>query len=174
MKMRNEYDVMKGMLKTMRTLTESKSSNKVLREQEETTDSQITNPLPSEQIKDDITVINDVDVKLLSNDDADMELAEDQKEAISTLIDNFHQQVSQIVEFEPGMTMSPNQIRLDGTLTDEEINFVFIAGDESGVYINAEMLELEQDTATALEKLAKFNETFKTAMEPLIKDRNNN
>jgi hypothetical protein len=103
-----------------------------------------------------------------------MKLMDDQKNEISGLIDNFRQQVSQIVSFEPGFSISPEQIRLDGQLTDDDVTFVFIAGKESGVYINAEMLKLEQNTANTLEKLAKFNETFKTSMEPLITQRNNN
>jgi hypothetical protein len=103
-----------------------------------------------------------------------MNLLDDQKTAISTLIDNFRQQVDQIVEFKPGMSINPDQVRLDGTLTNEDISFVFIAGKEAGVYINADMLKLEQNTATALEKLVKFQDTFETSMEPLITQRDNN
>ena len=36
------------------------------------------------------------------------------------------------------------------------------------------MLKLEQNVASMLEKLVKFQETFQTAMEPLIKERNYN
>ena len=122
----------------------------------------------------DFLVVNDVEVKLNSVDQTDLEITEDQKSAISNLIDNFKQQVSQIAEFDPGMTINQDQIRLDGYLPDEDINFVFIAGTESGVYINADMLKLEQNVATALEKLAKFDETFKTSIEPLINQRDNN
>ena len=103
-----------------------------------------------------------------------MKLTDQQKTAISELIDGFKQQVSQIVEFEPGMTLTREQIRLDGYLPDEDINFVFISGKESGVYINADMLKLEQDVATSLEKLAKFEITFKSAMDPIIQERTNN
>jgi hypothetical protein len=119
-------------------------------------------------------VINDVEVKMLSSDEADMELSDEQKETISGLIDNFKQQVSQIVEFQPGMTINPNQIRLDGKLTDEDINFVLIAGEDSGTFINAEMLKLESNVGLMLEKLVKFEETYKTALEPIIQSRNNN
>jgi hypothetical protein len=111
---------------------------------------------------------------MLSTDEMDMELKDDQKETISNLIDNFRQQVSQIVDFDPGMTINQKQIRLDGVLTDEDISFVLIAGEESGVYINADMLKLETEVGNALEKLVKFQETFKTSMEPLITQRNNN
>lgn len=172
MKTRNDYDVTKNMLKTIRTLSESKLSTKTLQEQVG------MDELPSDEAdqvqKDDITVINDVDVKLLSNDPQDMKVSDSQKNAISQLIDGFRQQVSQIADFNPGFTLNTDQIRLDGTLPDEDIKFVFIAGKEGGIYINADMLKLEQQTATMLEKLAKFEETFRTAMEPLITERNTN
>lgn len=161
--MRNDYDYTKKMLNTLRNISESKTSTKTLREQQE-----------FEQQQDDITVINDVDVKLLSTDQADMKLMDDQKNAISGLIDNFRQQVSQIVEFDPGMTINQNQIRLDGKLTDEDVSFVLIAGEESGLYVNADMLKIEAETLAVLEKLMKFEETYKTTMEPMITQRDNN
>jgi hypothetical protein len=164
------YDDTKKMLNTLRKLNENRTfSNNILREEIET--QQLQNQEPQEK---DFTVINDVEVKLLSGDPADMNLLDDQKTAISTLIDNFRQQVDQIAEFKPGMSINPDQVRLDGTLTNEDISFVFIAGKESGVYINADMLKLEQNTATALEKLVKFQSTFETSMEPLLTQRDNN
>ncbi len=165
------YDDTKKMLNTLRKLNESKTSMNVLNEQEEVPQQQTQ---VTQNQNSDFVIINDVEVKMLSTDEMDMKLQEDQKESISGLIDNFRQQVSQIAEFDPGMTINQNQIRLDGTLTDEDISFVFIAGEESGVYINADMLKLETQTGLMLEKLAKFEETFKTAMEPLITKRNNN
>lgn len=181
--MKTEYDLTKNMLKTIRTLTESKSSNKsiineISQEQRNSNDQDIykdmTSSQPSDDVDDDIMVINDVEVKLLSSDQADMSLNDQQKQVISTLIDGFRQQVSQIVDFEPGLTINMNQIRLDGTLTNEDISFVFIAGEENGVYVNADMLKLEQSVADALEKLVKFEETFISSMEPLITQRSNN
>lgn len=172
--MKSSYDDTKKMLNTLRKLNESKTStNNLIREQYQG-QSQGQEQEPEQKMDDDIAVINDVDVKLISGDEADMKLMDDQKNEISGLIDNFRQQVSQIVDFEPGFTITPDQIRLDGKLSDEDIKFVFIAGKEGGVYVNAEMLKLEQNVANMLEKLAKFNETFKTAMEPIISDRNNN
>jgi hypothetical protein len=164
--MKNSYDLDKKMLNMMRRLNESTASNKILREQEETQ--------PEQSLKDDLLVVNDVDVKMNSTDEADMKLMDEQKKEISGLVDNFRQQVSQIVNFEPGFSIFPDQIRLDGTLTDEDIKFVFIAGKDGGVYVIADMLKLEQNVANTLEKLAKFNEVFKSTMEPIITQRNNN
>ena len=146
----------------MRRLNESTTSNKIIREQVETAQDE---PQPEQSMKDDVLVINDVDVKMNSSDSADMKLMDEQKNEISGIIDNFKQQVSQIVNFEPGFSIFPDQIRLDGTLTDEGVKFVFIAGKDGGVYVVADMLKLEQNVANTLEKLAKFNEVFKTSME---------
>lgn len=170
----DEYDVTKNMLKTIRTLTESKVSSNVINEQQTELQTPQVNNSNDENQKNDVDVVNDVDVKLLSSDQNDLKLTDQQKTAISELIDGFKQQVSQIVEFEPGMTLTREQIRLDGYLPDEDINFVFISGKESGVYINADMLKLEQEVATSLEKLAKFEITFKSAMDPIIQERTNN
>ncbi len=167
------YDDTKKMLNTLRKLNESKSSNNVIKEQQEVPQQQ-SEPEQVQNQKSDFIIINDVEVKMLSTDNMDMQLKDDQKETISNLIDNFRQQVSQIVDFDPGMTINQKQIRLDGTLSNEDISFVFIAGEESGVYINADMLKLETETGNALEKLSKFEETFKTSVEPLITQRNNN
>lgn len=167
--MKNQYDFTKGMLNKLRSLNESRTSIKTLSEQVEP-----VNPETTQEVKDDITVINDVDVKLLSSDEADMKLSEEQQNSISNLIDSFRQEVSQIVEFDPGMTINQNQIRLDGTLTDDDVSFVLIAGEESGVYINADMLKVESETIIILDKLVKFGETFKTSLEPMITQRDNN
>ena len=82
--MKNEYDVTKNMLRTIRTLTESVSRKKSINEEGlEGQDLDMHNM--DGNVKDDITVINDVDVKLLSSDERDMELKDDQKELISAL-----------------------------------------------------------------------------------------
>ena len=172
-----DYDFTKGMLKTIRNLQESLSSKKILKEQEEyqqQTSDQENTSTPNENTNNDITVVNNVEIKLMSNDQNDMTLMDDQKNSISQLIDSFREQVSQIVEFDPGMTFSPTQIRLDGTLTDNDVSFVLIAGQEGGLYINADMLKLEQETMIVLGKLVRFDSVFKTSMDPLITQRNNN
>lgn len=174
------------MLKTLRTLNETQSSRKpLIKEQDsrfqnntQSSENSIDPNGPEDQsqqnLKNDINVINNVEVKLNSPDQADMTLDDNQKTAISHIIDSFRQQVSQIVSFKPGITMTPNQIRLDGSLTDNDINFVLIAGQEGGLYINAEMLNIEQPTMDVLTKLFRFQASFKDAMEPLITQRTTN
>jgi hypothetical protein len=160
--MRNKtigYEETKKLLNKLRSLNESIKSKKT--------------PI-NEQESDDILVVNDVEVKMVSSDKDDMGLKDDQKESISQLIDNFRQQVSQIVELDPGITMNEKQIRMDGTLTDQDISFVFIVGEENGLYLNADMLKVEQETLEIIQKLQKFEDVYKTSMEPLLSQRSNN
>lgn len=167
------YDDTKKMLNTLRKLNESRTSFNTLREQSEPQQSEI-NPQATQTDGDEVDVINDVDVKLVSTDSADLKLMEDQKAIISKLIDSFRNEVSQIADLKPGITMNETQIRLDGSITDNDINFVFIVGDEPGLYINADMLMVDNDALTELTKLLKFESTFKTTMEPLLRQRKNN
>jgi len=162
------YDETKKMLNTLRRLNESKYSSNVLREQIENTPEQQS----SENVKNDITIINDVEVKLNSNDPSDMKLTDEQKNKLSGLIDNFKTQVSQLTEFEPGMTISTEQIRLDGHVND--LKFVYIAGQNNGLYLNAEMLKLEQEQIDLITKLNTFSKVYQDTMNVFINERKNN
>jgi hypothetical protein len=170
----NGYDETKKLLNKLRSFNyTNKSTSQNIKEQVQPEVSEPVDTDVTQKQMDDITVINDVEVKILSPDQEDLEVTGEQKEAITQLIDNFKQQVSQIVEFEPGMTINENQIRLDGRLTDEDIGFVFISGSDSGTYLNLDMTKLDQNVRNAIDKLLKFEMTFKTAMDPLISDRTN-
>ena len=159
------YDETKQMLNKLRKLNESIMSNKILKEEEIPT---------TDNINDDIDVINDVDVKMLSNDKLDLKLTDEQKNSISGLIDSFREQVSQLANLEPGLTINSNQIRLDGSISSIDLNFVLITGDESGVYVNADMLKVEDEVLTTIEKLLKFQLIFEDTLNPIIRQRNNN
>lgn len=181
--MNKEYDSTKKMLNTIRKINESVNIRPIIKEEEFDSfiqkaqgSSSENAPSQGEEVpdKNDIAVINDVDVKIISNDSADLEIREDQKTAISGLIDQFRSQVSQIAELEPGFTIDMNQIRLDGNVPDMDFSFVFIAGEESGFYLNFEMVKMEQDVLEAIQKLIKFEQTFITTLDPIIRDRKNN
>ena len=158
------YDETKKMLDTLRRLTESTKNAKILKE-----DISVNT-----ETKDEIDVINDVDVKMLSTDNMDMKLTDEQKNAISGLVDSFRQQVSELANLEPGFTINMNQIRLDGSISNEDINFVLISGEEAGFYVNADMLKIETETVTMIDKLSKFQLVFEDTLNPIIRQRNNN
>lgn len=167
------YDDTKRMLNTIRRLNENRTSYKTLNEELEPEQSGIDTQ-SIEQDNDNVLVVNDTDVKLVSTDNADLELTEEQKTLISTLIESFRNEVSQIADLKPGITMNQTQIRLDGSISDVDISFIFIVGDEPGLYINADMLTIDAETLNELTKLLKFETTFQTTMEPMLRERKYN
>ena len=169
-KNKSEYDQIKGMLNTLRNLNESKNTTKKPLNEDIETGEEPSLDSSKEQF-DDVEVINDVEVKILSTDQEDVKLKDEEKSTISQFIDSFRQQVSQLAELDPGITIDENQIRLDGNMTETEISFTFIAGEDSGLYINSDMLNIEQETLDMLGKLLKFKPTFITTMEPLLRVR---
>lgn len=159
------YDETKKMLNALRNLNESVRRKKILSEEE--------SPVTS-NLRDDIDVINDVDIKILSSDNMDMKLSDEHKNSISELIDSFRQQVSEIANLEPGLTMNMKQIRLDGSIPNVDVSFVLITGEESGLYVNADMLKIEDETLMTIEKLLKFQLVFEDTLNPIIRERSNN
>jgi len=185
----NNYDQTKKMLNTIRNLNESKvATNKIIKEEAGQFDSPPNNAgsnaaqqpvefgsnketVASEKRADDITNINDVDVHYENGKDLD----DAQQNAISQLIDNFSSQVSQLADYDPGFTITPDQIRLDGKIPfegDNNVIFTLIAGKDEGFYMNANMLAVDNNVMEAITNLLKFNTgTFKTAMQDLLNKR---
>lgn len=160
------YDETKKMLNTLRNFQSKATILSRINEQEE--------KYISQKEDNDIFVVNDVDVNVNSSDKSDLTLNDDEKNILSQIIDNFKTQVSQIVNFDPGFTINQNQIRLDGSLTDDDIDFVLISGEERGLYINGDMLKVEAEKLESLNKLLEFQKTFVSSTEEMINQRNNN
>lgn len=162
------YDDTKKMLNKLRTLNESKSkSSSILKEEVEQTE-------PTADAGVDYTVINDVEVKIHSSDKNDMVITDEEKQAISQLIDNFRQQVAELAEFEEGFNITTDEVRLDGTISDKDISFVYVVGSESGVYVNSNMTKLDPETVQVMDKLEKFYHTFSDSANDFILNRKNN
>ena len=167
---KNAYDEIRGMLNTIRSI--KVPNNKLIREQTEVADEPSATDVQSKQY-DNVEVINDVEIKIQSTDQEDIKLKDDEKAIISQLIDSFLQQVSQLGELDPGITINEEQIRLDGSIIDLDISFVYITGEESGFYINSDMLSVKSETLEMLDKLLKFSSVFNETMEPLLRTRRN-
>ena len=170
-KILNEYDDTKRMLNTLRNF-----SSRTLNEQydrEGATEYEVSNQ-STKETDSDVDVINSVDVNLVSSDNVDLDLTDQQRQEIANLIDSFREQVSQTANLEPGFTFVSGQGRLDGVIQEFDLKFVFIAGENAGVYINSEMLKLENETVAMIEKLVRFQQQFNASIDTMLRDRQNN
>jgi hypothetical protein len=154
------YDNTKKMLNTLRNLNESTLRKKPLLEQEEEKD-----------LKDTVTVVNGVEVRMIASSDEDLQLNDQQKKILGDVITNFGTQVSDLGDLRPGITIDANSIRLDGNLPDVELNFVIIAGQNKGIYLNTSMLKVSYDLLESIQKLLKFEDVFADSVNELIVQR---
>ena len=153
------YDDIKKMLNTMRNLNETVESKNILKEEDESVNNLVLN--------------DNVEVKIHSVDKADLELSPEEKNALNQLIQNFKTQVSELASFEEGFNIYPDTIRLDGSI-ESDIDFVLIAGKDRGLYLNTNMLKVEDDTIETLNKLNKFQHAFEDVVNEMMDTRKTN
>lgn len=143
----------------MRNLNENVKSKSILKEEDE----KLFN-----------LVLNDnVEVKIHSTDQEDLSLSEEEKGSLNQLIQNFKSQVSELANFEEGFNVYVDSVRLDGTI-ENDLSFVLIAGNERGLYLNANMLKIEAETVETISKLEKFQHTFEDVVIEIMNNRKNN
>jgi len=185
-KLLNEYDEAKRMLNLIRNI-KTTSESKQLTERRHfygEQDSQVgmndedpnefENQDNQENDESGVDVINDVDIKMISSDNRDMTLTDEQKTMISGLIDSFREQVSQTAVLDPGFTLNVDEIRLDGNIPENDLKFTYISGENAGFYINAEMLIVSQETMELLTKMMNFDKQISDSMELILRQRQNN
>jgi hypothetical protein len=158
----NEYDMTKTMLGKIRNI-------KNLTEQEE-------NGYSEKNLSDKsvVTNINGVDVTLKFEDNMDSDMTEDTKNNISNVIDNFKEQVSDGVLLEPGFMITPDTIRLDGSIIEFNVGFILITGSKNGTFLKiteSKMVELSPDFIDFIRKLNEFGKIFKDAFNDIITNR---
>ena len=143
----------------MRNLNENVKSKSILKEEDE----KLFN-----------LVLNDnVEVKIHSTDQEDLSISDEEKASLNQLIQNFKSQVSELANFEEGFNIYVDSVRLDGSI-EEDLSFVLIAGNERGLYVNANMLKIEAETVETISKLEKFQHTFEDVVMEIMNNRKNN
>jgi hypothetical protein len=114
-----------------------------------------------------------VEVKIHSTDQEDLSISDEEKASLNQLIQNFKSQVSELANFEEGFNIYVDSVRLDGTI-ENDLSFVLIAGNERGLYVNANMLKIEAETVETISKLEKFQHTFEDVVMEIMNNRKNN
>jgi len=180
----NTYDDTKKMLKTIRNLQESSKDKKVLDEQmtygqEAVADDDAmlqrgaavadrgSERTGTPATDSDYTVINDVEVVIHSEDPEDMQLNDDEKGKISQLIDDFRAEVVETAEFDK-LNVYESNAKLDGKLGDINLQFTLSTGDDTGLYINGQMLKIDENSLLVLEKLVAYQLKFSSTINDLL------
>jgi hypothetical protein len=187
--MSNSYDEIKKLLKASSNLLDTKKdlqlkedikkSYGMLSEQDNITtrinpledaEAEIENEKKSKDDKQQSYRISGALLTLHGKDKTDLELTTDEKSAFQETIDEFTEQVSDLVDFEV-MNIFKTDVEWGGKIIDYDIDFYFTIGETNGIYINGTMIKVDSDFLEMINKLQDYYEKFKTKWAKILAQR---
>ena len=85
-------------------------------------------------------------------------------------MDEFVSEVSDLVNFEPLNVYSDN-VDWSGRIVDFDIEFYFTIGESNGIYITSNMVKVDENFLSSIDKLQKYYEKFKSKWAKVIASR---
>lgn len=100
----------------------------------------------------------------------DLDITTDDKLAFQQTMDEFIEEVSDLVDFNT-LDVYPNNVQWSGKLIDENLEFIFTIGEDSGIYIQGNMIKVDKDFIDTINKLQTFYEKFKSKWAKILAGR---
>ena len=100
----------------------------------------------------------------------DTDISTDDKIAFQETMDEFIEEVSDLVDFNE-LNVYPNNVEWSGKIIDHDIEFFMTIGEQNGVYINGNQLKLDEKFMDTISKLTGFYEKFKSKWAKVIAGR---
>jgi hypothetical protein len=107
---------------------------------------------------------------LNGKDSTDLELTTDEKIAFQETMDEFVEDVSDLVDFNE-LNVYPNNVEWSGKVIDYDLEFVFSIGETNGVYINGKMMKVSDDFLDFVTKLKQYYDKFKSKWAKVLASR---
>lgn len=170
----NEYDELKTLLKRTRMLTEQAGINNMAKSIESNIDSdESKNNADSDEVKKDKSKTYRISGGLLTlhgKNKSDLELTTDEKTSYQETMDEFVTDVSDLSDFGV-LNVYSNEVQWSGKVIDFDLEFFFSIGENNGVYINGDMIKLDDKLTELVTKLTTFYEKFKTKWAKVLSVR---
>lgn len=103
-------------------------------------------------------------------DKKELQLTTDDKIAFQNSMDEFVSEVSELVDFNT-LNLYPNNVEWSGKIQDLDIEFFFSIGETNGVYINGDMININDEFVEFTTKLRTYYEKFKAKWSKVIANR---
>ncbi len=189
----NQYDEMKSLLEASRkmlgkdNLNESRDTLKemgLINEQES-----VVTDLSDEPVDIDVDSEEEIDVETTPDEDKsesyrvsggiitlhgkdkqDLELSTEEKIAFQETMDDFVDQVSDLSDFGT-LHIYPNNVEWSGKVIDFDLEFFYSIGENNGVYINGDMIKLDESLVELINKLTSYYQQFKSKWAKVLASR---
>jgi hypothetical protein len=172
----NEYDEIKALLKKTRMLMEQPEATnlgKSIENNIEDDEMEMSSNVDTNQVKRDKSKTYRISGGLLSlhgKEKRDLELTTEEKTAFQETMDEFVEDVSDLSDFGV-LNMYQNEVQWSGKVIDFDLEFFFSIGENNGVYINGDMIKLDEKLTELITKLTGFYEKFKSKWAKVLSSR---
>jgi len=100
----------------------------------------------------------------------DTDISTDDKIAFQETMDEFIEEVSDLVDFNE-LNVYPNNVEWSGKIIDYDLDFTFSIGESNGVYIDGDMIKVDEYFTEFINKLRQYYEKFKAKWARVIASR---
>lgn len=100
----------------------------------------------------------------------DLELTTDDKTAFQETMDEFVDDVSDLVDFNV-LNVYPNNVEWSGKVIDEDLEFILTIGENSGIYIKGDMIKVDDEFLEVVNRLQQFYQKFKAKWAKILSIR---
>jgi hypothetical protein len=175
----NEYDELKSLIKRSRMLMEQPEATNLAKsienkiQDDETEYEEANQDIDTETVKKDKSKTYRISGGLLTlhgKEKQDLELTTEEKTAFQETMDEFVDEVSDLSDFGV-LNMYPNDVQWSGKVIDFDLEFFYSIGENNGVYINGDMIKLDEKLTELVNKLTSFYEKFKSKWAKVISTR---
>jgi hypothetical protein len=101
---------------------------------------------------------------------SDLDITTDDKIAFQETMDEFVTEVSDLADFNT-LNVYPNNVEWSGKIIDYDLDFTFSIGESNGVYIDGDMIKVDEDFTEFINKLRQYYEKFKAKWARVIASR---
>lgn len=181
--MNNQYDEIKNLLKNSRqmlSIEKLDESKKTLMEKglikemdikPDFNDNKITDDdYESPEDKQKSYRVSGGIITLHSKDKKDLQLSTEDKITFQETMDDFVNDVSDLSDFGT-LNLYKNNVDWSGRVIDFDLEFYFSIGENNGVYVNGDMIKLDENLIELINKLTNFYEKFKSKWAKILSQR---
>ena len=166
-----QYDEIKMLLKKSRLLQEQTGPVNLAKSIEDNIEQD--QEIDVDKVKKDKSKTYRISGGLLTlhgKDKKDLELTSDEKQSYQETMEEFVNEVSDLSDFGV-LNVYSNSVQWSGKIVDADIEFFYSIGENNGVYINGDMIQLDEQLVELTNKLKSFFEKFKSKWAKIISAR---
>jgi hypothetical protein len=165
--MSKRYDEIKKLVNKARLLVEQEEINL---SKDIETDIQLDDTEESSEDKEVTYRISGGLLTIHGKDKKDLEISTDEKLAFQETMDEFVEEVSDLSDFGT-LNIYTNNVDWSGKVIDYDVEFYFSIGENNGVYINGDLIKLDENTLELFDNLRQYYEKFKSKWARIVSQR---